>query len=139
MESSSINEVIRAVLNFLLFFYEKILHAQKAQKNKKHKKHKMNTKGIKGTKSTKKHHKHHKHWKHIKAQKAQKLNQVKAQNANKRTKTRNALKTSKGKIVTLFTDLRFCVCKEKSLYNRNVGLTKLVKVLSALYEQKLVY
>ena len=29
--SSSINEVIRAVLN-LLFFYEKILHAQKAQK-----------------------------------------------------------------------------------------------------------
>ena len=34
--SSNINEVIRAVLNFLLFFffYEKILHAQKAQKRK---------------------------------------------------------------------------------------------------------
>ena len=31
---SNINEVIRAVLNFLFlfFFYEKILHAQKAQK-----------------------------------------------------------------------------------------------------------
>ena len=34
--SSNINEVIRAVLNFLFifFFYEKILHAQKAQKRK---------------------------------------------------------------------------------------------------------
>ena len=29
--------------------------------------------------------------------------------------------------------------KCKSLYNRNVGPTKLVKVLSALYKQKLVY
>ena len=29
------NEVIRAVLNFLLFFYEKILHAQKEQKEQK--------------------------------------------------------------------------------------------------------
>ena len=42
--SSNINEVIRAVLNFLFFFYEKILHAQKAQKTikstKKHQKHK---------------------------------------------------------------------------------------------------
>ena len=28
---------------------------------------------------------------------------------------------------------------KKSLYNENVGLTKLAKVLSALYEQKLVY
>ena len=38
--SSNINEVIREVLNFLLFFYEKILHAQKAPKStKKHKKH----------------------------------------------------------------------------------------------------
>ena len=33
--SSSINEVIRAVLNPLLFFYEKISHAQKAQKAQK--------------------------------------------------------------------------------------------------------
>ena len=36
-------------------------------------------------------------------------------------------------------NLRFCACEEKSLYNRNVDVTKLVKVLSALYEQKLVY
>ena len=28
--------------------------------------------------------------------------------------------------------------KWKSLYNRNVGSTKLVKVLSALYKQKIV-
>ena len=34
--------------------------------------------------------------------------------------------------------MRFCACQVKSLYNRNVGFTKLVKVLSALYEQKLV-
>ena len=33
--SSNINEVIRAVLNFLLFFYEKILHAHKTQKTPK--------------------------------------------------------------------------------------------------------
>ena len=32
--SSNINEVIRAVLNFLFVFYEKILHAQKTQKAK---------------------------------------------------------------------------------------------------------
>ena len=32
--SSNINEVIRAVLNFFFFFYEKILRAQKAQKRK---------------------------------------------------------------------------------------------------------
>ena len=30
--SSNINEVIRACLNILLFFYEKILHAQKSTK-----------------------------------------------------------------------------------------------------------
>ena len=53
--SSNINEVIRAVLNFLLFFYEKILHAPKSTKStkqhqkapkstKKHKKHKNATK-----------------------------------------------------------------------------------------------
>ena len=38
--SSNINEVITAVLNFLLFFYGKILHASKS------------TKGTKSTKST---------------------------------------------------------------------------------------
>ena len=47
--SSNINEVIRAVLNSLLFFNEKILHASKAQKStkkyQKHQKHK-NTKNI---------------------------------------------------------------------------------------------
>ena len=32
---SNINEVIRPVLNFLLFFYEKISHTQKAQKSQK--------------------------------------------------------------------------------------------------------
>ena len=50
--SSNINEVIRAVLNLLLFFYKKISHAPKAQKH----------------------------------------NQAKVQNANKRTKVKNALK-----------------------------------------------
>ena len=63
-ESRNINEVIRAVLNSF-FFYEKISHAQKAPKAQK---------------STKKH------------QKTQKRNQAKAQNANNRTKIKNALK-----------------------------------------------
>ena len=46
--SSNLNEVIRTVLNFLLFFYEKILHAQKStkkhQKLKKAQKRKIATK-----------------------------------------------------------------------------------------------
>ena len=33
---SNVNEVIRAVLNSLFFFYKKILHAQKAQKAQRH-------------------------------------------------------------------------------------------------------
>ena len=49
------------------------------------------------------------------------------------------LKNISGEKSHLFAYLRFCACEEKSLYNRNVGFTKLVKVLSALYEQKLVY
>ena len=53
--SSNINEVIKAVLNFLLFFYEKISHAQKAPRS---------------TKSTKK---------HQTPKKVQKCNQAKAQ------------------------------------------------------------
>ena len=69
--SSNINEIIRAVLNPVLFFYEKILYAQKA---------------IKSTK------KHKKAPTAQKARKAQKRNQPKAQNANKRTKIKNALK-----------------------------------------------
>ena len=50
--SSAINEVIRAVLNFLfyfIFFYEKILYSPKAQK------------APKSIKSTKKHQQHKKH------------------------------------------------------------------------------
>ena len=70
--SSNINEVIRAVLNFLLFFYEEISHAQISIK--KHKKAQKSTKTYK------------------KAPKVQKHNQAKVQNANKRTKIKNALK-----------------------------------------------
>ena len=70
--SSNINEVIRAVLNF--FFYEKILHAQKAQKAPKSTK---NTKSTKSTKSTKK---------------GKNATKQKVQNANKRTKIKNTLK-----------------------------------------------
>ena len=63
--------------------------------------------------------------------------------ANKRTKIKNMLeKHLRGKrpLIRLFAYL--CLRrkkKQKSLYNGNVGLTKLIKVLSALYEQKLVY
>ena len=46
--SSNINEVIKAVLNFLLFFYEKISHAQKS--TKKHKKHQKAPNAQKSTK-----------------------------------------------------------------------------------------
>ena len=52
--SSNTDEVIKTVLNFLIFFYEKILHAQKAQKHKKHKKDKK----YKKHKKQKKHKKH---------------------------------------------------------------------------------
>ena len=38
--SSNVNEVIRAVLNFFNFFYEEILHAQKAHKHIQANKHK---------------------------------------------------------------------------------------------------
>ena len=46
--SSNINEVIRAVLNFLFFFYEKISHAPKALKA---------LKALKGTKTLRQKHK----------------------------------------------------------------------------------
>ena len=51
------------------------------------------------------------------------------------------LKTSKGEKVTYLLICVFVLAKKKikSLYNGNVDPTKLVKVLSALYEQKLVY
>ena len=93
---SNINEVIRAVLNFLLLFYENILHAPKSTK----------------------------------------MQPSKTQNANKQTKIKNALKKYLSGKSDLFAYLRFCASKEKSLYNRNIGLTKPVKVL---YKQKLVY
>ena len=57
-------------------------------------------------------------------------------------KFRKRLKTSKGEKVAY---LRFCAFAfekkkiKKSLYNGNVDSTKLVKVLSALYKQKLIY
>ena len=53
--SSNINEVIRAVLNFLLFFYEEISHAQISTKKHKnaHKSTKTYKKAQKSTKSTK--------------------------------------------------------------------------------------
>ena len=72
--SSNINEVIRAVLNFLLFFYEKILHATKSTKStKRHKDthtkaQKRELHALKAPKRTKRH----------------KDTQAKAQNANKR-------------------------------------------------------
>ena len=89
--SSNKNEVIRAVLKSLFFEKKKILHAPKAPKASKA----------------------------SKAQKGQKRNQAKVQNANKRTKIKNALK--KGEKSHLFAYLRFCVfCarKEKKIENR---------------------
>ena len=64
--SSNINEVIRAALNSLFFFYKKILHAPKAPKASKASKAQKSPKSIK---STKKHQKHKKHKKHINANK----------------------------------------------------------------------
>ena len=93
-ESRNINEVIRAVLNS--FFYKKISHAQKAPKAQK---------------STKKH------------QKTQKRNQAKAQNANNRTKIKNALKNIWMEKSNLFAYLRFCVfCarEEKKIENKKM-------------------
>ena len=43
--SSNINEVIKTVLNFLVFFYEKILHA--LESTKKHQKHQKAPKSTK--------------------------------------------------------------------------------------------
>ena len=99
---SNVNEVIRAVLIFLLFFYEKISQAQKSiSSTKKHQKHK------KAQKSTKKH------------KNAQKRNQTKAQNANEQTKIKNVLKNinnkgEKGENSNLFANLRFVLAKKKN-------------------------
>ena len=63
--SSNVNEVVRSVLNYLLFFMIRFYTYKKAQKR------------IQGTKGHKK---------------TQKRNQAKAKSANKQTKTKNALK-----------------------------------------------
>ena len=57
-------------------------------------------------------------------------------------KIKNALKKQlrgKKSLIRLFAFLCSRRKKKKSLYNENIGFTKLVKVLSALYKQKLVY
>ena len=74
--SNNINEVIRTVLNFLLFYCKKISHAPKSA-----------NKHQKAQRSTKMHQKAQKS-----TPKAQKSNQAKVQNANKRIKIKNALK-----------------------------------------------
>ena len=78
---SNINEVIRPVLNFLLFFYEKISHTQKAQKSQKA----------------------------PKAQKAQKRNQAKVQNATSKQKQKMRLKNIKREKSNLFAYVCFSV------------------------------
>ena len=78
---SNINEVIRPVLNFLLFFYEKMSHTQKAQKSQKA----------------------------PKAQKAQKRNQAKVQNATSKQKQKMRLKNIKREKSNLFAYLCFSV------------------------------
>ena len=103
-ESSIINEVIRAVLNFLCYFI--IFFLQKFFARTK------NTKNTKSTKSTKNHQKY---------KKAHKRNQAKTQNANKRTKIKNALKKNlSGKktysLICVFCV--FCARKERKIENR---------------------
>ena len=90
-------------------------------------------------KITKKYQKHQKHKKH---KNYKNTIEQKHKNANKRTKIKNALKKHLRGKSNLFAYLHFCACKgnkQKSLYNGNVVFTKLVKVLSALYKQKLFY
>ena len=55
--SSNTNEVIRAVLNILFIFYEKILHALKALKALKEQKSRKAPKALKGTKTLRQKHK----------------------------------------------------------------------------------
>ena len=114
--SSNINEVIRTVLNFLFFFLTKRFRTHQ--------------KVPKSTKSTKKHQKHKKH---------KNVTKQKHKNTIKRTKIKNAIKKWKKSLIRLFAFLCLRRKKQESLYNRNVRPTKPVKVLSALYEQKLVY
>ena len=112
-QNSNMNEVIRAVLNFLfiLFYFPCIKSHQKAQK------------------STKKHQKHKKH---------KNATKQKHKNANKQTKIKNVLKRYLRGEKPLMRIFVLPKKKQKSICNGNVGPNKLVKVLSALYEQKLV-
>ena len=94
--NSNMNEVIRAVLTFLLFFTKGFCTHHKAPK--------ITKKDQKSPKITKKH------------QKIQKRNQAKAQNANKRTKIENALKkhlSGKKQLIRLFEFLCFLCTQRK--------------------------
>ena len=96
--SSNINEVIRAVLNPLLFFYEKILHSPKHQKHKKA----LNA----STAQKKKHQKH----------RSTKTQPSKSTNRYKRIKIKNALKKHlRGEklLIRLFAFVLFGRAKKK--------------------------
>ena len=79
------------------------------------------------TKSTKKHQRAPKRTKSTKSTKSTKTQ------PNKSTKTQISEQKQKMRLFVLAKK------KNRSLYNGNAGPTKLVKVLSALHEQKLVY
>ena len=99
--SSNINEVIRAVLNPLLFFYEKILHSPKHQKHKKA----LNA----STAQKKKKPKHQKH-------RSTKTQPSKSTNCYKRIKIKNALKKHlRGEklLIRLFAFVLFGRAKKK--------------------------
>ena len=81
--SSNINEVTNTVLNFLFFFF---FTKRFGTHKKKHQKAPKVQKSTRSTKSARK------HKKVLKTEKARKHNQAKAQNANKRTKIKNASK-----------------------------------------------
>ena len=128
--NSNINEVIRAVLNFLFFFFMKKFCHTKSTKRIKSTKRRKRIKGTKitkitkitkvqkapkSTKSSKKRQKHKKH------QKAEKRNQAKVKNAYKWTKIKNVLKKHLSAKRNLFTYLGFCVfwaCAEKKRKKR---------------------
>ena len=99
--SSNINEVIRAVLNPLLFFYEKILHSPKHQKHKKA----LNA----STAQKKKKPKHQKH-------RSTKTQPSKSTNRYKQYKIKNALKKHlRGEklLIRLFAFVLFGRAKKK--------------------------
>ena len=83
------NEVIKRVLNFLLFFYEKILHAPKSTK-----KHQKAPKSIKSTKN---------------------ITKQKNKYANKRTKIKNTLKKHLRGKSPIFAYLHICAFEVKKI------------------------